>query len=59
MRTFEVELKCTTYLTMTVEAETQTEAETKAWQELEAEDLTFALVEIESVEDITGQGEQP
>jgi hypothetical protein len=56
MKTFEVELRCTTYLAVTVEAKSQDEAETLAWQEVEAKDLTFDLVEVESVEELTMLG---
>ncbi len=34
MKTFEIELKRTSYVTMTIEAETQDEAEALAWNEV-------------------------
>jgi hypothetical protein len=58
MKTYEVELRCTTYLAVTVEAESQDEAETLAWQEVEAKDLTFDLVEVESIEETTGESNE-
>lgn len=35
MKTFEVELRRTSFITYTVKANTQEEAEAKAWEELE------------------------
>ena len=34
MKTFEIELKRESYITLTVEADNQEEAEAKAWQEI-------------------------
>ena len=58
MRVYEVELKRTSYLIVTVEAESQDEAQTKAFAEATREYRSDASWEVESVSDITGQGEQ-
>ncbi len=58
MRTFEIELRRTSYIVLTIEAETQEEAEAKAWGEIESGDYRHedAHWDIESVED-TGRAE--
>ena len=57
MRVYEVELKRTSYLIVTVEAESQDEAEEKAVNDASAAYPGSANWETESIEDITGQGE--
>lgn len=59
MKTFEVELRRTSYIVLTIEAETQEEAEEKAWEEIERGDYRHedAQWDIESVEE-TNQGEE-
>jgi len=57
MRTFEIELRRTSYIVLTIEAETQEEAEAKAWVEVEDRpDSEDAHWDIESIED-TGRAE--
>jgi len=57
MRTFEVELRRTSYIVLTIEAENAEEAETKAWVEVEDRpDSDDASWEVESIED-TGRAE--
>jgi hypothetical protein len=53
MRTYEVELRRTSYITITVEARDQNEAEEKAWQEIEHNraDINDANWEVESIEE--------
>lgn len=54
MKTFEVELRRTSFITVTVEANTSEEAEEKAWAEIKAEDYRAfkdADWELESVEE--------
>lgn len=56
MKTFEVELRRTSYITVTVEAEDAESAELKAWEELElgysgAKD-DDASWEVESIEEV-------
>lgn len=52
MKTFEVELRRTSYIVLTIEAENEDEAETKAWGEIESGDYKHedAQWDIESVE---------
>ena len=56
MKKFEVELRHTSYLVITVEAESRDEAEDKAWKELctnyEHSDLEDASWDVESIEEI-------
>lgn len=54
MKTYEVELKRTSYITVTVEAEDKEQAETKAWQEIEQgrTDIYDAQWDVSSVEEI-------
>ena len=59
MKTFNVELKRVSYVTITVEAESQDHAEEMAWEELHSDGsygLGYADWDIESVEELT-QGE--
>lgn len=53
MKTYEVELKRISYITMTVEAESKDEAETKAWQEIEngRTDIYDAQWDVEYIEE--------
>ena len=57
MKTFEVELRRTSYITMTVEAESRDEAEAKAWQEIEngRTDTYDATWDVESIEEVKGE----
>lgn len=54
MKTFEVELRRTSYITVTVEAEDEDKAEELAWEELEAgrTDIWDAQWDIESIEEV-------
>ena len=56
MKTFEVELKRTSYVVITVEASSEEEAKTKAWKELDANydhgDILAASWDVESIEEI-------
>ena len=56
MKTFEVELRRTSYITLTVEANDRDEAEAKAWQRVEADNVNIndAQWDVESIEDMTG-----
>ncbi len=53
MKAYEVELRRTSYITITVEADSKDEAEEKAWQEIEHDraDINDANWEIESIEE--------
>jgi hypothetical protein len=54
MKTFEVELKRTSFITITVEAKDMEEAEFIAWQEIESGyNEGYANWEIESIEETT------
>ena len=58
MKTYQIELKRTSYVNITVEAESVEEAEQLAWDELQSDGsygLTYADWEIESIE--LNQGE--
>ena len=57
MKTFEVELRRTSYITLTVEANDRDEAEAKAWQRVEADNVNIndAQWDVESIEDLTGE----
>lgn len=57
MRTYEVELRRTSYITVTVEARDQNEAEEKAWQEIEngRTDIYDAQWDVESIEEVEGE----
>ncbi len=54
MRTYEVELRRTSYITLTVVADNEDEAEEKAWYEIELTraDIYDAAWEIESIEEV-------
>ena len=54
MKTFEVELRRTSYVTVTVEAENEDDAETKAWARIEADNVNIndSQWDVESVEEI-------
>ena len=53
MKTYDVELKRTSYITLTVEANSEDEAEEKVWQEIESDraDIYDAEWDIESIEE--------
>jgi hypothetical protein len=53
MKTYEVELKRVSFVTITVEAGSTEEAEFIAWQELDNHNDKYADWEIESIEEIT------
>ncbi len=60
MKTYQIELKRTSYVNLTVEADSVEEAEQLAWDELQSDGsygLTYADWEIESIEldDIKGE----
>ena len=60
MKTYEVELRRTSYIIVTVEAENEDEAEAKAWAEIEdgRADINDAVWDVESIEEINqGEGE--
>lgn len=54
MKTFEVELRRTSYITVTVEAEDEDQAEELAWKEIETgrTDINDAAWEVESIEEV-------
>jgi hypothetical protein len=54
MKTFEVELCRTSYVTVTVEADNEDDAETKAWAQIEADNVNINDSQwgVESVEEI-------
>ncbi len=54
MKTYEVELRRTSYIIVTVEAENEDDAEEKAWHEVELTraDIYDAAWEIESIEEV-------
>ena len=53
MKTYEVELKRTSFITLYVEADSEEEAEAKAWQEIEHDraDINDANWEVSSIEE--------
>jgi hypothetical protein len=59
MKTYEVELRRTSYITLTVEADSAEQAEEKAWQEIEHNraDINDANWEVESIEEVEGDEE--
>lgn len=59
MKTFEVELRRTSYITVTVEAVDEDDAEAKAWQEIEngRNDIYDAQWDVESIEETEGEQE--
>ena len=55
-KTYEVELRRTSFITVTVEAENEDGAEALAWGEVESRpDANDASWEIESIEEMEGQ----
>jgi len=54
MKTFEVELRRTSYIIVTVEAENEDDAETQAWAQIEADNVNIndSHWDVESVEEI-------
>jgi hypothetical protein len=54
MKTYEVELRRTSYIVLTIEAENEDEAEAKAWEEIERGDYKHedATWEVESTEEV-------
>jgi hypothetical protein len=55
MKTYEIEICRTSYITLTVEAENEEQAEEKAWKEIEAKgDEGDAHWECESIEEVKG-----
>jgi len=55
MKTYEVELRRTSYITITVEAETVEEAEAKAYDEGTVKLDNYASWEIESIEEMENE----
>jgi hypothetical protein len=57
MKTYGVELRRTSYITVTVEAENKDDAEEKAWAEIEngRTDIYDAQWDIESIEEMEGE----
>lgn len=55
MKTYEVELRRTSYITVTVEAEDEDHAEELAWKEIETgrTDINDATWEVESIKEVT------
>jgi hypothetical protein len=57
MKTYQVEYRRTSYIVLTIEAETAEEADEKAWAQVEEDyDINDASWAIESIEE-TNQGE--
>ena len=57
-KTYEVELRRTSYIVVTVEAENEADAEALAWQESMAFHANHdASWDIESIEEVTNHGE--
>ena len=56
MKTYEVELKRTSYITLFIEAESKDEAEDKAWQEVEHDraDINDANWEVSTITEMEG-----
>jgi len=57
MKTYEVELRRTSFIVVTVEAETVEEAEALAFETGCDRDTLYASWDIESIEEVTTQGE--
>lgn len=55
MKRFAVELRRTSYITLTVEADSKEDAEAKAWREIEHDraDINDANWELESIEEVS------
>ncbi len=57
MKTFEVEYRRTSYITITVEADSKEEAEDIAWDEVNIRaDIRDAEWEVESIEEVQPEG---
>jgi hypothetical protein len=57
-KTYEIELRRTSFITVSVEAETIEEAEALAWDEVnDRPDTNYASWDVESIEEVTNQGE--
>lgn len=56
-KTYEVELRRTSYITVTVEAENEEQAEALAFDEGTVKWDGYANWEVESIEEVTKQGE--
>ena len=54
MKTYEVELRRTSYITMTVDADNEDDAETKAWARVEADNVNIndAHWDVESIAEV-------
>jgi hypothetical protein len=54
MRTFEIELRRTSYITLTVEAKDEDDAEAQAWARVEADNVNIndAQWDVESIEEL-------
>lgn len=54
MKTYEIELRRTSYITLTIEADSPEQAEEKAWQEIEngRTDIYDAAWDIELIEEV-------
>ena len=54
MKTFEVELQRTSYITITVEADNEDDAEAKAWKQIEQDcvNINDSQWNLESIEEI-------
>ena len=55
MKTYEVELRRTSFVTITVEAENEDEAGEKVWSQADGADGKYATWEVESVEELKGE----
>ena len=57
MKTYEVELCRTSYVTVTVEADNEDDAETKAWAQIEADNVNIndSQWDVESIEETEGE----
>ena len=53
-KTFEVELRRTSFIVVTVEAENEADAEALAWDEINTPRLDDASWDVESIEEIGG-----
>jgi hypothetical protein len=57
MKTYEVEYRRTSYITMTVEANSKEEADQKAWREIEHDraDINDACWELELIQEVENE----
>lgn len=57
MKTYEVEYRRTSYITMTVEASSKEEADQKAWREIEHDraDINDACWELELIQEVENE----